>query len=111
MKLNEAAKQILFREEIEDVLSGILQKLKLKSGHMSYGLLEISINKNKLVISFAGNMGATIERSIDPILKKLDMPSLSKLKALYPKALEKGDPDYSWALAIPLTAAQLAIAV
>lgn len=47
-----------------------------------------------LTIQHAGNMGSSIERSVDPNLKIAKLPSIKELKEIFPTFSESGSPDY-----------------
>ena len=63
---------------------------------LQYGLTEIRENESTLKISHGGNMGNTIESTVNPNLKKLGYASIKYLKRLYRKYKETASPDYSY---------------
>lgn len=67
------------------------------------GFTEIKIRNGKLIISHSGNMGNSIEGSVNPNLKKASMPSIEELKKLYTVESETGSPDYSYSIIFNLS--------
>ena len=70
---------------------------KHKGQRIDLGLGEIDLKKrNKLIITYGGNMGCTIARSVVPSLARLGFPTVVQLKELYPEHEETGSCDYMW---------------
>ena len=67
------------------------------------GLTSIKIKNGQLVINHGGNMGNTIERSVDPNIARVGLPSVKELKKMYNVLSEKGSPDYNWTIIFDLT--------
>jgi hypothetical protein len=66
----------------------------MKSGR--FGLTETYEDDEKIVITHNGNMGNTIEGTIDPNIARLSYPPIKKLKRFLPVFKEEGSPDYSY---------------
>ena len=65
-----------------------------KTLHTGFTTAEL---KNKvLIITHMGNMGNTIERSVNPNLRMMGLPSIEKLKEDCEVILEDGSPDYMY---------------
>jgi len=64
--------------------------------NISFGLTSVEETDKFLSVSHNGNMGNTIERSVNPNLKQMGFQSIAKMKAIYPKFKETGSPDYSY---------------
>jgi len=58
--------------------------------------IRISGDKNKLSISYSGNIGDSIERDIDPYLLRSGLGTIEDLKVILPKFKESGDMSYIW---------------
>ena len=74
---------------------------ELESGFKTWcGFTTIEVNTKKgkklLTISHGGNMGNTIEDSVDPNLKIMGFPKVGTLKETFPIVKEEGSPNYSW---------------
>ncbi len=69
----------------------------------SCGFTEIKIKQNQLTITHNGNMGNSIERSVDPNLKICGFPTIKELKKHFQLIKEEGDPDYSYNIIFNLT--------
>ena len=70
---------------------------KHKGQRIDFGLGDIDLKKrNKLIITYGGNQGCTIARSVDPRLAKHGFPTVAQLKELYPEHEETGGCDYMW---------------
>lgn len=70
----------------------------MKAKTHQYGFTEVKETENSLKISHDGNMGNSIERSVDPNLKHLGYGSIKYLKKLYRKFKEEGSPDYAYSI-------------
>jgi hypothetical protein len=68
-----------------------------KNGKSPYNEI-IEETPSYLEISYRGNMGSSIERSVDPILKSNKIPSIEELKRKFPNFAESGSPSYSWSI-------------
>lgn len=75
----------------------------LKKGGISYGFTNVKLQKNILVISHNGNMGNSVETSVNPNLNKLGFPTVDELKNSLKVIEEKGSPDYSWCIKFDIT--------
>tara|TARA_R110000737_G_scaffold40020_1_gene60302 strand:+ start:5644 stop:6822 length:1179 start_codon:yes stop_codon:yes gene_type:complete len=62
------------------------------------GFTKISEDDKILEISHGGNQGNTIERSIDPNIKKAGLPTVAKLKEKFTNYYENGSPSYEWVI-------------
>lgn len=51
-----------------------------------------------LCVHYGGNMGASVERNVNPMLKKKGLPSVDELKKKYSDWAESGSPDYMWSI-------------
>lgn len=65
------------------------------------GLTEIGyLPKDDFInIEHAGNMGNSIESSINPNLKRLGIPTIEELKTIY-ETKESGSPDYYYSCGV-----------
>ena len=82
--------------DVKTKVSTFVQNLLKKGGYSSYGFAGFTYENGKLTISYGGNMGASIQRDVDPILFKMNLPSVEEIKAAYPSHKEEGTPDYDW---------------
>ena len=73
-----------------------MELCKMKNGKYRYGLTEVTVKNNILIVSHNGNMGNTIERSINPNLEALQLPVIEELKREYKVIIEDGSPDYMY---------------
>jgi len=74
-------------------------KSVMKNGTvLDSGFTHIYLKGRELKIVHNGNMGNSIERSVDPNLKSAGIPSVKELKQIYKVKKEKGSPDYSWTI-------------
>lgn len=62
----------------------------------SYGFTTVEKDVNFLTITHNGNMGNSIERSVNSNLKELGYKSIEELKNMYNCILESGSPDYMY---------------
>lgn len=78
--------------------------LNLKDGFLAHrGFTIINKRNNHLFITHNGNMGNSIEKSVNPNLKILGFPTVFNLKRMFPVYKEQGSPDYSWYISFTLT--------
>jgi len=92
---------------VKDQINSFVEKnrQKLLNIRFSYGCLEVFLKKDGkvLMMHYSGNMGSTVERSIDPGLKQIGLPSVSEIKSAYgSKCKEDGYPSYAWNFLIVL---------
>jgi hypothetical protein len=77
---------------------------KLKSGFkLDSGLTHITKRKNILNIWHFGNMGNSIEHSVNPNLERINFPTIDELKSDFEVRTEVGTPDYAWSIEFDLT--------
>lgn len=62
------------------------------------GLTHISKRKNLLSVWHNGNMGNSVEHSVNPNLELIDFPTIDELKKSFRVIREFGSPDYAWAI-------------
>lgn len=64
------------------------------------GFTSAKLDKKRefLTITHNGNMGNSIERSVDLNLRMVGVPSIAMLKLTYQVIEEKGSPDYSYTI-------------
>lgn len=71
------------------------------------GLTDIAVRKSGpkriLRITHSGNMGNTIERSVDPNIEKIGFPKIKQLKKMFDVINEEGDPDYYYSIEFDIT--------
>lgn len=67
-----------------------------------FGLGEVELKGNKLSISYRGNMGSTIEQSVDPMLEKLGLLPVDNLKNNFTVISEEGGCDYEYLLQLKI---------
>lgn len=67
------------------------------------GLTSAELKGNKLIITHNGNMGNSIEKSVNPNLKIMGIPDIDKLKNKFKVVKEKGSPDYSYKIEFNLS--------
>lgn len=67
-----------------------------RNGRISNGLSDIWMKGNKLTFEYRGNMGASIERCVDPILERRGFPKIVELKKTFKTEKESGSPDYMY---------------
>ena len=69
---------------------------------VSIGFTHISYSKRTklMTITHNGNMGNSIERSVNPNLDLAKLPPVDVLKERYEVVSEVGNPDYSWKLVL-----------
>lgn len=65
---------------------------------LRYGFTTAELRNNILVIGHGGNMGNTIERSVNPNLNAMGIPSIEKLKKEFNVTYEDGSPDYLYVI-------------
>lgn len=70
---------------------------------VNVGLTNIKLNKKILTITHTGNMGNSIEYSINPNLKLIKLPTINKLRTLFSVKEEIGSPDYMWYIKFDLS--------
>jgi len=100
-KLLESWNRFL-NESYED-LSVTLQKLAGKSRMFGMGTLSVDKDMRAFKITWDGNMGSTIERSVDPELVARNIPTVAELKEMYPDFIEEGTPEYQWQIVFKLS--------
>jgi hypothetical protein len=66
----------------------------LKNHRITVGFTKIDYHYNKLEISHGGNMGNSIEKSVNPNLKLVQFPTIEELKESFEVLYEDGSPDY-----------------
>jgi hypothetical protein len=80
-----------------------------KLGFIQRGLTTVAlspINPSKtgkndryiLSVEHSGNMGNSIKRSVDPNLKRIELPTIEELKSIYEVIEERGSPDYYYSI-------------
>lgn len=69
---------------------------------ITYSFGRITKKGRFLTISWQGNMGNSINNSVDPMLKMYDFPEIHILKQWYDVIEEYGNPDYSWHIKLKL---------
>lgn len=75
---------------IKGVMKGISKR------GLNVGLTNIKLSKNILTITHTGNMGNSIEHSVNPNLKLINFSTIDELRSLFSITEEKGSPDYMW---------------
>ena len=78
-------------ESFEDIINS-------KNYRRDVGFTKIIIKNNILSITHGGNMGDSIERSVDPNLEMIGFPTIEELKKKYEVIEEEGSPDYFWSI-------------
>ena len=73
-----------------------------KSLAIKVGFTSVQLLNNILNISHSGNMGNTIERSIDPNLAILKLPSIQEIKEVLKDYIEEGSPDYFYSISFKI---------
>lgn len=66
----------------------------MKNFNKNVGLTNVELKNNILTITHTGNMGNSIERSVNPNLKLINIESIEELKNKYTLISEEGCPDY-----------------
>lgn len=72
----------------------IIKILNDNDNRIDIGLTHIILFDNVLIIEHNGNMGNSIEQSVNPNLNKCGLPSIDKLKTIFRLYYEEGSPDY-----------------
>ena len=57
-----------------------------------------SKKRHILSIEHSGNMGNSIQRSVNPNIQRIGLPTISDLKDIYNVIDEKGSPDYYYSI-------------
>jgi hypothetical protein len=68
-----------------------IKKFKMRSG-----FTEVEMEDDVLIITHGGNMGNTIEHSVDPNLRTMGIIPIKDLKKMYEVISETGSPDYMY---------------
>ena len=66
------------------------------SNKKTVGFTRALLGKGTLRISHGGNMGNSIEHSVNPNLSLMGLPSVDELKKEFTVLEESGSPDYMW---------------
>lgn len=75
-----------------------LKEIFGKRTFLNVGFTRATFKKNELTIGHGGNMGDSVEHSVNPNLKIMGLPTVDELKDNFIIEYEIGDPDYSWAI-------------
>jgi len=70
----------------------------INKGLTTISLSELGKSTKILSIEHSGNMGNSIERSVNPNLKRIGLPTISELKDIYEVIDERGSPDYYYSI-------------
>jgi hypothetical protein len=76
---------------------------KLKVTHRRHCITEVEETAETILVSCGGNMGSTIEGTVNPSLRALGLPDVDGLKKMYELVWEKGSPSYSYGLLVKKT--------
>jgi len=82
-------------------LTNTLREKFEKSNVIHVGLTTVSLLEDTakiLNVEHAGNMGNSIERSVNPNLNRIGLPTISELKDIYEVIDEQGSPDYYYSI-------------
>lgn len=69
---------------------------------ISKGFTSATLNGDILTITHNGNMGNSIEKSVNPNLDMMRLPTIQELKDTYEVVEEKGSPDYAYYIKIKI---------
>lgn len=82
--------------ETESVKQAVKDYIKKYPKGSSISFLEVDVNSKTITIEYGGNMGSSIKRSVNPLLKEIGLPTVEEIRNAYPGFKEDGEPDYSW---------------
>jgi len=66
------------------------------------GSVKLKRDRSELLVEYRGNMGSNIDRSVNPMLAVMGLPSVEELKTVGKSWTETGSPDYQWELRVSL---------
>jgi len=84
--------------EVLDEAKNKLARLSSNAKIRTVGFTEIKEDDKILEISHSGNMGNSIEGSVDPNITRIGLPTIAKLKQRFTNYYEDGSPSYWWVI-------------